>query len=110
MLLSVEMTGIEELRAQVPYVRVARWDCGCASFSVQVDRSAAPRSRLRTSPAVEAYSKRQDDPASAFELLLWVKDGWLTGVEIVDYVERHGDDSPAEIPPPEEWQTPTALS
>jgi len=32
MLLAVDVPGIEELRAQVPYVKAARWDCGCASF------------------------------------------------------------------------------
>jgi hypothetical protein len=104
MLVSTEMPGMEELRAQIPHVRVARWDCGCASFSVQVDRSVAPQSQITTTPTVEAWSKRRDDPAGAFDLLLCVEDGWLAGVEIVDYVERHGDDSPAEIPAPEEWQ------
>jgi hypothetical protein len=108
MLVSTEMPGMEELRAQVPYVRVARWDCGCASFSVHVDRSVAPQSQIRTNPTVEAYSKQRDDAAEAFDLLLWVEDGWLAGVEIVDYAERHGDDSPAEMPPPHEWQTPKA--
>jgi hypothetical protein len=36
-----------------------------------------------------------------------VEDGWLSGVEIVDYVDRHGDESPDEIPPPEAWGEPS---
>jgi hypothetical protein len=66
--------------------------------------------RSRTSPAVEAFSKQRDDPQKAFELLLWGTDGWLSGVEIVDYVDRHGDESPDEIPTPEDWQEPTVRS
>jgi hypothetical protein len=40
MLLSVETPGRDELRAQMPSMKVARWSCGCASFSVEVDRNA----------------------------------------------------------------------
>ena len=110
MLLSVETPGIEELRAQVSAVRVARWNCGCASFNIEVDRSIAPRSQITRSPAVEAESKGHDDPLNAFDLLLWVDDGWLAGVEIVDYVHRHGKESPGEIPPPDDWQPPQVRS
>jgi len=39
---------------------------------------------------------------------LWVDDGWLAAVEIVDYVDRHGDESPDEIPPPDAWDAPRA--
>jgi hypothetical protein len=110
MLLSIEMPGIEELRAQVPHVRVARWSCGCASFNVEVDRTLAPHSQVTKRPAVEASSREHDDPQKAFDLLLWVEDGWLAGVEIVDYVDRHGDESPDEISPPEEWHEPIVRS
>ena len=71
MLLTIDAPGIEALRPQVPHLRVARWDCGCASFDLQVDPNHA-----------------------------------LAGVEIVDYVERHGDESPDEIPPPGAWNEP----
>jgi hypothetical protein len=110
LLLSVETPGIEELRTQLPHVRVARWNCGCASFNVEVDRTLASPSQITNRPAVEAFSKQRDDPQKVFELLLWVTDGWLSGVEIVDYVDRHGDESPDEIPPPEDWQEPTVRS
>jgi hypothetical protein len=106
MLLSVETPGVEELRAQVPSIQVARWICGCASFNIEVDRTAAPRSEITGNPAIEAETKQRDDPLLAFDLLLWVDDGWLAGVEIVDFVDRHGDQSPDEIPPAEEWEPP----
>jgi hypothetical protein len=110
MLLSIEMPGIDELRAQVPHVRVARWSCGCASFEIEVDRTLAPRSEVTKRPAIEAVSRQHEDRAKTFDLLLWVEDGWLSSVEIVDYVDKHGDESPDEIPPPGEWQEPTAFS
>jgi hypothetical protein len=107
MLLTFDAPGIEALRSQVPHARAARWGCGCASFDFQVDRKHAPRSSITTSPAIEAVTKERDDVAAAFDLLLWIDDGWLAGVEIVDYVERHGDESPDEIPPPGAWNEPS---
>lgn len=107
MLLSVEVAGIEELRGQVPHATVARWDCGCASFDVRVNRQRAPRSEITKSPLIEATTIERDDYRTTFDLLLWVDDGWLSGVEIVDYVDQHGDESPDEIPPPEAWSEPS---
>jgi hypothetical protein len=106
MLLAVEAPGIRELRAQVPYASAARWGCGCASFDVRVDRQRAPRSSVAASPAIEATTVERENHSKTFDLLLWVDDGWLSGVEIVDYVDRHGDESPDEIPPPEAWNDP----
>jgi hypothetical protein len=107
MLLSVEAPGIAELRAQVSHVQAARWRCGCASFNLKVDRELAPRSSVVASPTVEAITRERDDVNGTFDLLLWVDDGWLDGVEIVDYVDRHGDESPDVIPPPTAWGAPS---
>jgi hypothetical protein len=106
MLLSVEADGIEELRVQARKATAARWSCGCASFDLAVDRERASRSSVTAGPAVKATTKERDDVSRTFDLLLWVDDGWLAGVEIVDYVDRHGDESPDEIPPPEAWNGP----
>jgi hypothetical protein len=106
LLLSVDAEGIEELRAQVPHALGARWNCGCASFNLIVDKARAPRSTVTRSPLSEAESMERDDPDHYFELLLWVNDGWLSGVEIVDYVEQHGVQSPQEIPPLDHWKAP----
>ena len=74
-----------------------------------VDRERVSRSIITASLVVEAYSKERSDSDNAFDLLLWVEDGWLSGVEIVDYVERHGNDSPDEIPPSDYWDEPQAV-
>ena len=108
MLLSVDAPGIDELRAQVPFVQAARWSCGCASFDLKVDRERAPRSSVIARLAVEAITKEREDVNGTFDLLLWVDDGWLAGVEIVDYVDRHGEESPEEIPTVEAWNEPQA--
>ena len=105
-LLTVDVEGIEELREQVPRVLGARWNCGCASFNLIVDKAKAPRSKITKSPLAEASPKVDGDPDSYYELLLWVTDGWLSGVEIVDYVEQHGEQSPQEIPPRDCWDAP----
>ena len=107
LLLSVNAAGIDELREQALHVQAARWDCGCASFNLSVDKQKAPRSTLRKSPLSEASPKEElGDADQHYELLLWVTEGWLSGVEIVDYVERHGEQSPQEIPPRSYWGTP----
>jgi hypothetical protein len=106
MLLTIDAAKFEELRAQVPHVRAARWSCGCASFDSIVDREPAPRSSVTARPAVEATTKERDEVNLTFDLLLWVEEGWLAGVEIVDYVELHGEASPDEIPPLDAWNEP----
>ena len=106
LLLSIDVPGIAELRSQARYASAARWDCGCASFDVEVDRQRAPRSSVTTSAAIEATTVERQDYRMTFDLLLWVNDGRLSAVEIVDYVDQHGDESPEEIPPPEPWNEP----
>jgi hypothetical protein len=51
LLLTVDVEGIEELRDQVSHVRGARWNCGCASFNLIVDKSKAPLSTITKSPS-----------------------------------------------------------
>jgi hypothetical protein len=77
-------------------------------LNLRVDRDRARRSSLTASLAVEAMRRERDDVNGAFDLLLWSISGWLSGVEIVDLVDRHGEDSPAEIPPPGLWDAPHA--
>lgn len=81
---------------------------GLRSRSSGLKRGSAPRSSITASPAVEAITRERDDVNGTFDLLLWVDDGWLDGVEIVDYVNRRGYESPDEIPPPDSWNAPQA--
>jgi hypothetical protein len=106
-LLSVETPGIAELRQQAETARAIPWDCGCASIDLIVDREAAPKSSVQARPAVEAASNERNDPERTFDLLLWVEDGWLSGIEIVDYGETHGS-NPATFLPLDSFAPPRA--
>jgi hypothetical protein len=110
LLLSVDQPGLVELRVQARFVEAARWNCGCASFDLKVDHERAPRSTVTAGAAVETTTREQADPNGTFDLLLWVDDGWLASVEIVDYVDHHGEESPDEIPPPGTSNEPRARS
>jgi hypothetical protein len=76
LLLSVDVEGILELREQALHVQAARWDCGCASFNLTVDKAKAPPSTLTKSPLSEASPREQlGDADQHYELLLWVTEG-----------------------------------
>jgi hypothetical protein len=106
-LLSAEVPGVRELREQAATALAVPWDCGCASIDLTVDRTGTRASRVAGRPAIEAASKERGVPEQTFDLLLWVDDGWLSGVEIVDYGESHGAHS-ATFPPPEHFGSPEA--
>jgi hypothetical protein len=96
-LLSVDFAGAPELRAQAATASVtAMCPCGCASFDTDVDRTLTPAGVESVVP-VHAWSNE-----GAFELLLFARDGWLAGVEIVYYDEE----SPKTFPPPDTFDQP----
>lgn len=101
-LLTPEISGVEELRRQVDVAVARPWVEGSASIDLAVDQNRAPRSSVVVSPALEAQSKDRDDPNRLFDLLLWVDDGWLSGIELVEY----GDKEPEVFPPPSDFDAP----
>ena len=105
-LLSIETPGVEELRRQAKFALAKAWDCGCASIDLVVDQEHAPRSSITARPATETRSKERDDPQRIFDHLLWVEDGWLSGIELVEYgFERH-EDAPDVFPPSSDFEPP----
>jgi hypothetical protein len=104
-LLTVDTPGISELRQQTDHVLAVPWKCGCASIDLIVDRGAAPASAVTVRPTVETTTNERNDPDRIFDLLLWVDDGYLSGVEIVDYTETHGEAS-GVFPPVSDFATP----
>jgi hypothetical protein len=104
-LLSVETPGVSELRQQAEVVLARPWTCGCASIDLAVDRTGARSSPITGRPAIEAQSKEREDPKGILDLLLWVEDGWLSGIELVAYgFERHEDAN--VFPPPADFGPP----
>jgi hypothetical protein len=89
-MLSVEAPGVAELREQARTATATGWDCGCASIDLHVDRGSTQPSSIRSRPAIETETKERSDPNGTFDLLVWVDaEGWLSGLEIVDYLDRH---------------------
>ena len=87
-LLSVDTAGIQELRQQVDRALAVPWDCGCASIDLVVDRDTAPPSAFNG--VIESHTVQKHDPKRRLDLIVWIGDGFLTGVEIADHVEPHG--------------------
>jgi hypothetical protein len=100
LLLTAEIAGVAELRQQARLASAKPWDCGCASVDLWVDRDHAPRSSGPTGPVTQADSKSPDD--SVIGLMLWVTDGWLSGIEMVEVFDNH-DDAPRVFPPPDSF-------
>jgi hypothetical protein len=105
-LLSVETPGVEELRRQADFTLAKSWDCGCASIDLIVDQECSPRSSIMRRPAIEAASKERDDLERVFDLLLWVDDGWLSGIELVEYGSERHEDAPDVFPEPNDFDPP----
>jgi hypothetical protein len=108
-LLSAERPGVAELRQQSKAVLARPWACGCASIDLVVDQGRARPSPIRARPAIETQSKEHEDSTAFFELLLWVDDGWLSGIELVDYGPGRHDEANL-FPPPADFHLPGAAS
>lgn len=105
-LLSADFPGVEKLRKQAETVRVTgRCDCGCATVYLSVDESLPTAGEVEQYAAVNAAGRSGPDDAPPAELILFVRDGQLSSVEIVWY-----DNPIPKFPPPEDFETPVAAS
>jgi len=97
--LSEPFKGRSELVEQARQVqtRGSSCDCGCPSFYLDVDHALAPASVERAVPT-EAHGKALD--GSSVQVLLFVRDGYLSELEVVWY----GPTPPAELPRPADLQ------
>jgi hypothetical protein len=88
-LLSSDFPGCQELKAQADSVQaVGACDCGCGTIDLAANDPAA-RATCREPIPVEAYG-------AGVDVLLFVQDGLLSCLEIVD----HGDNRPLPFPRP----------
>jgi hypothetical protein len=97
-MLSVDFPGRDELKTQAGCAEVD-WecDCGCGTFTVELKESCARAASYEPIP-VEAYREGLD-------VLLFVREGYLSSLEIVDYL----DVRPLTFPSPKElklWVPP----
>jgi hypothetical protein len=98
-LLSAEFPGRSELKSQLEFAEVVGvCECGCGTVDLAVRGSAALAVCHEPIP-VEAH-------ATALEVLLFVRDGLLCIIEIVDYEDKRPlpyprpDDLKLWVPPP----------
>lgn len=83
MLLAENFPGSDELRAQARTVRVKGfWEDRPSIVLLEVMDPGAPRANVVHAVPVEAKVRDADPPQ---ELLLFVKDGLLDSIELVDY-------------------------
>lgn len=92
-LLTADFPGKECLREQAKVVEaIGECDCGCGTVHLSVRRGAEPAA-VRNQVPVEAHGK-------GIEALLFVRQGFLSSLEIVDY----GDARPLTYPKPADLQ------
>jgi hypothetical protein len=105
-MLGVDAPGIEALREQASVAEVVgQCECGCATIYLGVDRSSAPQSEIREYAAIDASTPFSEDELDEFfELIVFVRDGWLDSLEIVYY----GEEPPTTFPPPASFLPPRA--
>ena len=102
-LLAEDFPGAEALRTQAQTVRVKGLGEGLPSIVLsEVADGSAPRANVRHTVPVEAAVRDVDPPQ---ELLLYVKNGFLDSIELVD----SGTDQ-SELPLAATLETPTANS
>ena len=102
-LLTAEFPGRSELLDQAQHVQaVGDCDCGCGTIDLGVEGRVVPAQAHEGLVPVEAYGERNGVP---LEVLLFVRGGLLSSLEIVDY----STDRPLAYPTPGElklWLAP----
>jgi hypothetical protein len=101
-MLSVDDPRIEPLRQQADAASV-NWECtcGCATISFVIDRSRASSATGLCSPVLDTFRRSPVDEDRFCELIVFMKDGWLSSLELVWYAKPI-----AEFPPPTEFEPP----
>lgn len=98
-LLSTDFSGVEALRTQLDDLRVVGGcGCGCATVYLRPDMDRSSPSHGPQGPVV-ADAK---DLAEAFQLMLFLEDGWLSALEITTVTEYNAP----EIPSPDRFHPP----
>ena len=101
LLLAQDFSGVEELRAQARSVRVRGLHNDLPTIVLlEVVDSEAPRAAVAHTVPVEARVRGSDPPQ---EVLLFVKEGLLDSIELVDY----GNAERPELPSVDAVEPPT---
>ena len=102
-MLSADDPRMTALRGQAAIARVdGMCRCGCATIDLSVDRTAAEVALGLEYAAVDSYTHDKADVERLRELIVFVKDGWLSSLEVVFY----GDSPPTVLPDPMDMEPP----
>ena len=103
-ILSVEDDRLIPLREQAATATVVRrCTCGCATIDLSVNQEVAGRFDDRPDFWITSTAVPDPDLPEAYFLYLFVRDGWLSSLEIA-YI----DEPPPKFPPIEVWDQPRA--
>jgi hypothetical protein len=103
-MLSAGFPGDEVLREQAAYaVVVEQCTCGCATIDLGLTGDAPVAPQLQGAPLVQTRARDMD--AQPVALMLFVRDGRLSSLEIVWYDEGQ---MTGEFPEPAFWEPPAA--
>jgi hypothetical protein len=101
-MLSFDDPRIEPLRKQADAASV-NWECtcGCATIEFVIDESRASVATGLCSMILDASRRRPIEDDAFCDLLVFLKDGWLSSLELVWYSKPI-----AEFPAPAEFDAP----
>jgi hypothetical protein len=86
-LLSDPFPGRDELQVQADMARVVGCcSCGCPSLALAVGSSAVPAAPTHADLPVEVRGVNAE--GAEYDLMLWVRDGYLDWIEVVTYGEE----------------------
>ena len=103
-MLSAAFPGNEVLREQSSRAMVVeQCTCGCATIDFELTGNAPVAPEIQGAPLVQTRAKDMD--AHPAGLMLFVRDGRLSSLEIVWYDESQ---MTGEFPAPDFWEPPTA--
>ena len=93
-LLTAEFPGKSELQDQARHVQaIGDCDCGCGTIDMSFQEPATPPHNPER-VVVEAH---RDSPEGPIEVLLFVRDGLLSSLEIVDYLDTRLYPTPDQL-------------
>jgi hypothetical protein len=103
-MLSASIPGRDSLREQAAEARVVgQCSCGCATIDFGIPAESPAAAEGHAVPLVETRARDMDE--HPVQLLLFVRDGRLSSLEIVWYDETQ---MTGEFPAPKFWEPPTA--
>ena len=100
LLTAQDFPGAEELRSQVDYALAqAGCGCGCGTINLEVDRSVVSKAELTRQPIRGEADLIDSSGQSIGGLIVFAREGYLTGLEVFTWGDPAPLPTPGEIRP-----------